>query len=76
MFNSVGAWFYRYLAGIQPHGDWVEVRPVVGKEAGLLRRVAAEEEVGGVGGMVRVGLGEARWAGDGRGNGRGRRTCG
>ena len=52
MFNSVGAWFYRYLAGINLLGDAVVIHPRVSKDPELLRRVAGEME--GAAGVVRV----------------------
>ena len=52
MFNSVGAWMYRYVAGIVPHGDHIRIHPRLSKDPDLLRRVTAETVVGA--GRVRV----------------------
>ena len=42
MFNSIGAWFYRYVAGIVPAVDHVLLHPRMPQTAGLLRSVQAE----------------------------------
>ena len=53
MFGSVGAWFYRHVAGISLNAlEEVEVRPRMGVEMELMPRVAAE--VVTVKGSVRV----------------------
>ena len=64
MFNSVGSWFYRYLAGINLRGaDPVVIHPRVSKDPELLRRVAGEME--GVAGVVRVDWERLDVGGDG-----------
>ena len=42
MFNTIGSWFYRYVAGIVPGVDSLLLHPRLPQVAGLLRRVQAE----------------------------------
>jgi len=43
MFSTVGAWFYRHLAGIDIHAfNDIEIRPVLPFDRALLRSVSAE----------------------------------
>jgi len=43
MFGSIGAWFYRYVAGINPNGlDNILIRPRMSKDASLSPEVHAE----------------------------------
>jgi len=43
MFSSVGAWFYRYLAGINLNGlEMIEIHPRMNSDLSLLNQVEAE----------------------------------
>jgi hypothetical protein len=53
MFNSIGAWFYRYLAGIQLNAlNTITVHPRMSYDADLLKHI--EAEVVTIKGAVRV----------------------
>jgi hypothetical protein len=43
MFNSIGSWFYRYLAGIELNGlSTILVHPRMSHDAELLKYIEAE----------------------------------